>query len=195
MSRYKELAIRVHEANKKWWTNPRTGEPERQKLGKKLMLVVSELAECMEAVRKNLNDDKLPHLKGEVVEMADYVIRLLDIYGAEPHELDRPIKGGAVSLTLVERVEDGTYNELREFVNEILQEDKAEIMLHMVHQVAVFSRFPYLNDLAFLIKMAEMYCEKFGLDLWGAFEEKMAYNAIRADHQLENRIKEGGKEW
>ncbi len=31
------------------------------------------------------------------------------------------------------------------------------------------------------------------LDLGGAFVEKMAYNAQRADHKPENRIKEGGK--
>ena len=34
-----------------------------------------------------------------------------------------------------------------------------------------------------------------GLDLGGAFVEKMAYNSIRADHRLENRIKEGGKKY
>lgn len=31
------------------------------------------------------------------------------------------------------------------------------------------------------------------LDLGGAFEEKLQYNARRADHKLENRAKEGGK--
>ena len=32
-----------------------------------------------------------------------------------------------------------------------------------------------------------------GLDLGGAIEEKRAYNAQRADHKLENRLKAGGK--
>lgn len=32
-----------------------------------------------------------------------------------------------------------------------------------------------------------------GLDLGGAIDEKLAYNAQRADHKLENRKKEGGK--
>lgn len=32
-----------------------------------------------------------------------------------------------------------------------------------------------------------------GYDLAGAIEEKMAYNAERLDHKLENRAKEGGK--
>lgn len=32
-----------------------------------------------------------------------------------------------------------------------------------------------------------------GLDLGGAIAEKMAYNAVRPDHKLENRMKENGK--
>lgn len=34
-----------------------------------------------------------------------------------------------------------------------------------------------------------------GLDLGGAFEEKMTYNATRADHQHENRLKADGKKY
>lgn len=33
------------------------------------------------------------------------------------------------------------------------------------------------------------------LDLQGAYEEKMAYNATRADHKPENRKLEGGKKY
>jgi NTP pyrophosphatase (non-canonical NTP hydrolase) len=32
-----------------------------------------------------------------------------------------------------------------------------------------------------------------GIDLGGAFVDKMAYNATRADHKIENRMKPGGK--
>ena len=34
-----------------------------------------------------------------------------------------------------------------------------------------------------------------GLDLGGAFVEKMEYNASRADHKIENRVKDGGKKF
>lgn len=34
-----------------------------------------------------------------------------------------------------------------------------------------------------------------GLDLGGAILEKMEYNAVRSDHQKENREKEGGKKF
>lgn len=39
------------------------------------------------------------------------------------------------------------------------------------------------------------YCGRWGYDLGGAIIEKMAYNAHRADHKIENRIKEGGKKF
>lgn len=32
-----------------------------------------------------------------------------------------------------------------------------------------------------------------GLDIAGAIKEKLEYNAIRADHKIENRLAEGGK--
>ena len=39
------------------------------------------------------------------------------------------------------------------------------------------------------------FCGKHGLDLGGAIQEKIEYNANRADHKLENRQKEGGKKF
>lgn len=39
------------------------------------------------------------------------------------------------------------------------------------------------------------YAGAFGYDLQGAFEEKMAFNATRADHKLEARAAADGKKW
>lgn len=111
------LAQRVHEANKRWWHDPATGERIERNKGEMLMLMVSELSEAMEGVRKDLPDDHLPHRSMEEVEIADCLIRLLD------------------------------------------------------------------------------YAAGHGLDLGGAFEEKMAYNAQRADHTNEARLAPGGKKW
>lgn len=98
-----------------WYADVKTGLPKEINVGEKLMLIVSEVAEGMEAHRKNLNDDKLPHRNGLEVELADALIRILDLSG-------------------------------------------------------------HLN-----------------LDIGGAVIEKLAYNASREDHKLENRRKEGGK--
>lgn len=76
------IAARVHEANKKWWTDLSTGEyPIKRNIGELLMLSTSELAEALEGHRKNLMDDKLPHRRMFDVEIVDTFIRLFDIAG------------------------------------------------------------------------------------------------------------------
>jgi len=85
--------------------------------GELLMLVVSEIAEAMEGVRKNLMYDQLHIYKNVKVALADAMIRMFDIAGA------------------------------------------------------------------------------LGLDLGGAIAEKRAFNASRADHKIENRLKENGKKF
>lgn len=39
------------------------------------------------------------------------------------------------------------------------------------------------------------YCGRWGYDIEGAINDKMAYNASRADHKIENRLLGGGKKW
>lgn len=75
-----------HARNLKWWQNPATKEPLQRNVGELLMLMVSELAEGMEAHRKGLMDDKLPHRPGLEVELVDCIIRILDLAGA--HKMD-----------------------------------------------------------------------------------------------------------
>ena len=66
-----------------WWNDLKTGEDMRGKrnVGEMLMLCVSELAEAMEGDRKGLKDDKLPHRPMLEVELADTVIRIMDLAG------------------------------------------------------------------------------------------------------------------
>lgn len=112
-----QYAAEVHEANAKWWLDLHTGERINRNVGELLMLCVSELAEAMEGHRKNLPDDKLPHRKMFEVELADCVIRILDISAG------------------------------------------------------------------------------MDLDLEGAYQEKMAFNAQREDHKREARLSENGKKY
>lgn len=101
-----------------WWNDLHTGEPlplTQERVGDKLMLIVTEIAEAKEGHRKSRMDDHLPHRPMIEVELADAVIRIGDLAGA------------------------------------------------------------------------------LGIDLGGAIVEKLAYNATRADHKVENRRAPGGK--
>lgn len=98
-----------------WYTDLKTGQKKQLNKGERLMLIVSELAEAMEGIRKNLMDDKLTHRPMVEVELADALIRIFDFAGAEEY------------------------------------------------------------------------------DLAGALIEKIAFNAIRPDHKIENRLSENGK--
>ena len=53
-----------------------------------LMLIVSELSEALEAIRKDTMDDKLTEHKGEDVELVDALIRILDYAGGYGIDLD-----------------------------------------------------------------------------------------------------------
>ena len=112
-----DYAKEVHAANEKWWTDVHTGTPIKRNFGEMLMLAVSELAEAMEGDRKELRDTHLPHRMMAEVELADCVIRILDL------------------------------------------------------------------------------CAGSGMDLEGAYRDKMEYNSRRADHKIENRLLPGGKKY
>ena len=87
----------------------------QERVGDKLMLIVTEIAEAKEGHRKDLMDNHLPHRKMIEVELADAMIRIGDLAG------------------------------------------------------------------------------RLGLDLGGAVVDKLAYNANRKDHKIENRRAENGK--
>jgi hypothetical protein len=65
-----------------WYHDPATGRPMERNVGEVIALMHSELSEALEADRKGLMDDKLPHRKGIEVEFADCIIRILDTAAA-----------------------------------------------------------------------------------------------------------------
>jgi NTP pyrophosphatase (non-canonical NTP hydrolase) len=96
----------IHYLNQEagWWDDPVTGESLRENpyvIATKLMLVVSEVSEAVEAYRKGLNDEHLPHRLGIETELADAVIRIFDLCGVLNLDL-----GGAI-------MEKNRYNQVR----------------------------------------------------------------------------------
>ena len=73
-----------------WW--PTDAKENPLTFSNKLMLIVSEVSEAMEADRKNAMDDKLPHRDGREVELADAVIRIFDLAGAYGFDLGEAIE-------------------------------------------------------------------------------------------------------
>lgn len=68
------------------WHHDAKGALIKHNVGQRLMLIVSEISEAMEAHRRNAMDDKLVHRNGFEVELADALIRIFDT--AAEHKLD-----------------------------------------------------------------------------------------------------------
>lgn len=101
-----DLSKAIHTLNVQagWWTDLETGQSikDTRNVGEMLMMIVSEVSEAMEAHRKGLMDDKLMHREGLEVELADAIIRILDLCGA---------KGFDIGAALMEKL---VYNVMRE---------------------------------------------------------------------------------
>ena len=78
------LANKIHADNVAagWWTDPKTGEStlHTRNVPEMLCLIHSEISEALEALRYgNPPDDKVPEFTGVETELADAVIRIMDL--------------------------------------------------------------------------------------------------------------------
>lgn len=180
---FNKKAKEIFEQNKAvgWWDDP------DRCIWSTLQLVITEVAEATEGYRKDLMDDHLPHRKMEEVELADTLIRLLDLGGRCQWEYNETERYEAITFkTLVETNAAHHYSivylvlKLGDAIGDQRGNYKLSDPLTSIH----YSR---------VIDYILAYSESRDFDIVAAMEEKLKYNTTRKDHKRENRAKEGGK--
>lgn len=191
------LQKRIHAANHRWWHDEAGNRLERNK-GELIDLIHSEIAEATDGVDQGLMDDHLSHRPMVEVEMADAAIRILDyaegfgydIYGAtldinmaiaigQMHSVKKPQAMHLLNHARMHAaIKDVTEGERKNANHKVLTDRKAAEV-----------------GLAMALILIYDYCRHFGLDLAGAVEEKLAYNAQRPDHTYAARNQANGKKW
>ena len=167
-----------------WWNGvPEEGPELEEILIEKSMLIITEIAEATEGLRKDLMDDHLTHRKMEEVELADALIRTLDLAGFLKVDLDL----GEESFTRLQDV-------WSKCVGEHAKVRPSSCHFDLVTLVLDLAESDWEDgDFSVLIYGFISYAESRGYDIMKAMEEKVEYNTKRADHKLENRGKKGGK--
>ncbi len=157
----------VYQRNVKagWWTDIKTGEPKKRNVGELMMLMVTEMAEAYAAYRDGSADDKLPQYPGLGVEMGDLLIRIGDFCGALA-------AGNLVGPS-------DAYN-------------PGDDMFRAV--CAIADDYEAIRKTPAAVGAIELGTAMLPQDVAVMVDAKLAYNATRADHKIENRLKEGGKQ-
>lgn len=181
------LCREIHASNlvAGWWTNLTTGESivATRNRPEMLMLAVSELAEAAEGIDLR-PDDKLPHLCMFDVELGDFVIRQLDQIGAE------------VSLGV-------EMPDWRPFCSSPFRarswNDQLMLLVRIIAGAMEHYRkgrvTEYVQVMANGVMHAFAIAEANGINLSDVIAQKRAFNATRPDHKVENRVKDGGKQF
>ena len=167
--------IHAHNVKVGWWN------PPQDCIYQKLQLVSTEIAEATEGDRKDSMDDKLPHRKMEEVELADALIRVLDIGGRLDISYE---KGGWLTNSLVVASNSTGMQHLGLNFDLV---DLASGLLSDVPYITLQGCYSRLVDSIVTV------AENKGYDIEDAMNEKRHFNSTRPDHKLENRNKPHGK--
>lgn len=164
------LAAEIHQQNVEagWWDDF-LPDRKHERYGTAMILVISELTEAMEGHRKDLMDDHLPNEKMFDVELADAMIRLLDLVGA--FEIDMYIDPEIINLA-----------------NKNVPEQLYEVIEYSVDELADFTIENFIDGVIAVAKLNNV-------DLWRLVAEKRAYNRNRADHKRNARAADHGKKY
>lgn len=216
------LSREVHAANVAvgWWTDLKTGASllETRNVGELLCLVHSEISEAFDGMGRQ--DDKLPHRSMFEVELADVNIRIFDIAGAKGLDLGAtieelygvrvgfpvgtPVASNHATAMILNTIGVDVMSAHRKLWTDdgyfrcILRTHSAVSEAMEGHRKGTMSaelpgRTQFEVGLARAVALTLALGEWSDLDVGGAIVEKLAFNATRADHKVENRRAAGGK--
>lgn len=157
----------VHERNVKagWWSDLATGQPKKRSVGELFILFVTELKEAYDAYLTGEPDNKLTQYPGLGVELGDLQIRLADFCGALA-------AGKIVADTSARNPGDAMFREIG----------------------VIADRYEAIRKTPEAVGEPETGDEIEAQDVAVMIVDKLAFNAQRPDHKVENRLKEGGKQ-
>lgn len=175
---FNKLAVEIHAENKAkgWWDNPDRCVYET------LQLVNTEISEATEGERRNLADDKLPHRKMGEVELADAVIRLLDMAGAYGW-----IYSGDEYVPWIDEMPTVAGKHLW----------ATDVVCQLGRNIRKFGKqggrlhIFYTGAINTLLRIGDDQ----GYDVMGALFEKREFNKTRKDHSREARAAADGKKF
>lgn len=157
----------IYERNVKagWWTDLNTGLRKKRNIGELMILIVTELTEAYEAWSQGAPDDKLPKYPGLGVELGDTIIRLADLCGA--------LMDGALI-----QPSPHVFNPGDEMFDEIM---------------VIAKRYESIRKTPAAVGEIEVADFLEPMDIPAMIDAKLDFNATRADHKIENRLKDDGK--
>lgn len=198
------LAAPIHQGNidAGWWKREHAVDRPAhwitipRNIGELLCLIHSEISEANIGWAEGLQDDKLPHRPMVEVEFADTAIRALDVLGYY------------MSIDTSEHAFMSYATVCPALINPMLPANMSymnfgDAWLLCMHRTVSAAMEGFrkgnteigCNRLLDLLYILHACSETFGMDLMGSIAEKRAFNATRADHQLENRAKADGKKF
>lgn len=179
---YNKLSEAVHDwaVRVGWWDSHR--DPYEL-----LQLVVTEVAEATEGARRSMMDDHLPQYPMEQVELADAIIRLVDMAGRYQWEYI-PNKYGYHRWLV--RDKDATPISTGRMHFAIVS---CVVAIGNLVEMDVDNGWSigYTTTINTILRVAELR----GYDLTQCILDKVEYNRTREDHKRESRQGEHGKKF
>lgn len=162
----RQFCVQVHEANVKagWWSDIVNDTPKKRSVAELMLLIVTEVSEAYGAWYDNTPDDKLPEYPGVGVELGDVMIRLADFMGA--------LMAGRI----------------------VTNSHVANPAVHILGRICEHAEdYEAIRKTPKAIGEPETGDALEPMDPIKMVFAKLAYNATRKDHKVEERLKEGGK--